>query len=67
MLRKIFLLVLIVVLGAALFVPVFWILDLEPQILDFVVRVNDRPISIPATWSLCASAGLGLLYWFLKR
>jgi hypothetical protein len=67
MLRKLFLMLAIVAMGAAMLVPVFWMLDLEPQMLDFTLRVNDRPLHIPATYSLCASAGLGLLYWFLKR
>ena len=65
--RKLFLTLLIVVLGAAMLAPVIMLLDLEPQALDFTVRLNERPIHIPATWSLCASAGLGLLYWIVKR
>ena len=67
MLRKLMFLVLIVALGAVMLVPVFWLLDLEPQMLDFTVMVNDRPVMIPATWSLCASAGLALLYSIVKR
>ena len=65
--RKLFLLLIIVVLGAAMLAPVIMLLDLEPQALDFTVRLNGRPVHIPATWSLCASAGLGLLYWIVKR
>ena len=65
--RKLFLTLLIVVLGAAMLAPVVMMLDLEPQALDFTIRLNERPILIPATWSLCASAGLGLLYWIVKR
>jgi hypothetical protein len=67
MLRKLFYLVLIVGLGAAMLAPMIMLLDLEPQMLDFTIRLNERPVRIPATWSLCASAGLGLLYWIVKR
>ncbi len=65
--RKLFFVLVIVVLGAIMLVPVFLVLDLEPQPLDFVMQWQGRPLRIPATWSLCASAGLGLFYWFLKK
>jgi hypothetical protein len=65
--RKLFLLLIIVVLGAAMLAPVIMLLDLEPQALDFTIRLDERPVLIPATWSLCASASLGLLYWIVKR
>jgi hypothetical protein len=65
--RKLFFALLIVVLGAAMLAPVIMLLDLEPQVLDFTLTLNERPVPIPATWSLCASAGLGLLYWIVKR
>jgi hypothetical protein len=67
MIRKTFFLLVIVVLGAAIMAPMIMLLDLEPQMLDFTIRLNERPVRIPATWSLCASAGLGLLYWIVKR
>jgi hypothetical protein len=65
--RKLFLTLLIVVLGAAMLAPVVMLLDLEPQALDFTLTLNERPVLVPATWSLCASAALGLLYWIVKR
>jgi hypothetical protein len=65
--RKLFFLVLIVLLGAAMLVPVFLYLDLEPQQFDFLVEWQERRIRIPATYSLCASLGIGLFYWFLKK
>jgi hypothetical protein len=67
MIRKTFLLLVIVVVGAAIMAPMVMLLDLEPQLLDFTMMINERPVRIPATWSLCASAGLGLLYWIVKR
>ena len=65
--RKIFFTLVIVVLGAAMLAPMVMMLDLEPQVLDFTIRLNERPVRIPATWSLCARAGLGLLYLIVKR
>lgn len=67
MLRKLFYLVVIVVVGAAMMAPVVMLLDLEPQVLDFTLMLDERPLRIPATWSLCASTVLGLLYWIVKR
>jgi hypothetical protein len=67
MIRKTFFLLVIVVVGAAFMAPMIMMLDLEPQALDFTMMLNERPVRIPATWSLCASAGLGLLYWIVKR
>ncbi len=65
--RKLFFVIMIMLLGAAMLVPIFLYLDLEPQPLDFVVEWQERRIRIPATWSLCASVGMGLFYWFLKK
>jgi hypothetical protein len=64
---RLFLLLLIVVVGAAVMVPAFIFLDLEPQPLDFVLEIAGRPTRIPATYSLCASAAMGLFYWFMKK
>ena len=65
--RRIFFLALIVVVGAAMLAPVFIFLELEPQPLDFLMEWEGRRIMIPATYSLCASAALGLFYWVLKK
>jgi hypothetical protein len=65
--RQIFLLAIIVVVGAAVMAPVFILLDLEPQPWDFVLDIAGRPTRIPATYSLCASAAMGLFYWIMKK
>jgi len=65
--RQLLFVLMIILLGAAMLVPVFLYLDLEPQPFDFMVEWQERRIRIPATYSLCASAGMGLLYWFLKK
>jgi hypothetical protein len=65
--RQIFLLAIIIVVGAAVMAPVFILLDLEPRSWDFVMDIAGRPTRIPATWSLCASTGMALFYWFMKK
>jgi hypothetical protein len=65
--RQLFFLLVIIVVGAAVLAPIFVFLDLEPQPLDFVMDWEGRRIMVPATYSLCASAALGLFYWFLKK
>ncbi len=65
--RQLFFVLMIILLGAAMLVPVFLYLDLEPQPLDFMVEWQERRIHIPATWSQCASLGMALFYWFLKK
>jgi hypothetical protein len=65
--RQIFFLLVIIVVGAAALAPIFIFLELEPQPLDFLVEWDGRRIMIPATYSLCASAALGLFYWGLKK
>jgi hypothetical protein len=65
--RKLFLLALIVVVGAAVLAPVMMMVGFAPQPGDFVLTLGGRPYSVPVLWSLCASGFLGLLYWFVKR
>jgi hypothetical protein len=65
--QRIFLLLMIVVVGAAVIAPVFMFLELEPQPWDFVLEIAERPTRIPATYSLCASVAMGLFYWIMKK
>jgi hypothetical protein len=57
----------ILVIGAAILVPIIMALELEPMPGDFTVVWNSQKYNIPVLWSLCASAGLTLFYSFLKR
>ena len=57
----------ILVIGAVILAPIIMALELEPKPGDFDVAWNSQKYHIPVLWSLCASAGLTLLYSFLKR
>jgi hypothetical protein len=65
--RQFCLIVGLVVLGALVLSPVIVALDLEPMPGDLAFRLGNTPVSIPVIYSLCASAGLGLLYKIVKR
>jgi hypothetical protein len=57
----------ILVLGAAVMVPVVNLLGQDPLPGDFTLHYGDFHLAVPVTYSLCASLGLGLFYYFLKR
>lgn len=65
--RQLFFLLVIVLVGAAVLAPIFIFLEPEPQPMDFLMEWEGRRIMVPATYSLCASAALGLFYWVLKK
>lgn len=58
---------LILVLGAAMLAPVIMAMEPEPMPGDFAFTWNNHQYLVPAFYSLCASAGLALLYFVLKR
>jgi Protein of unknown function (DUF2905) len=57
----------IVVLGAACLAPAISYMGLDPLPGDFMFNQGNMHLNVPVTYSLCASLGLGLLYYFLKR
>ena len=57
----------ILALGAVMLVPAISVIGLEPLPGDFTIHYNDFKMLVPVTYSLCASLGLGLLYYLLKR
>ena len=57
----------ILVLGAAVLAPVIGLIGLDPAPGDFIIRQGNFHMAVPVTYSLCASLGLGLFYYFLKR
>jgi hypothetical protein len=65
--RKLFPLLIIVVLGAAVLAPVIMLMDLDRMPWDYDLVLNGRHYLIPVTYSLCASVVLGLLYSIVKR
>jgi hypothetical protein len=65
--RKFILLALILVLGAAILAPIVMAFDPERMPGDFIFNWGKQSYLIPVIWSLCVSAGLGLLYFFYRR
>jgi hypothetical protein len=65
--RHLLFLLAIFVVGAALLVPAISLMGLEPVPGDFVIHQGNFRMAVPVTYSLCASLGLGLFYYFLKR
>jgi hypothetical protein len=64
---RIFLLLFIIVVGAAVLAPVIMLMDLDRIAGDYDLVLDGRHHLIPVTYSLCASAALGLLYLIVKR
>ncbi len=67
MLRQLFLLLLLIGIGAVVLAPVLIFIGPAPMPGDFIVEWHQRSLNVPVIYSLCASAGLGLLYWIMKR
>ena len=65
--RRILLILVILVLGAAMLAPAIGYIGLDPVPGDFTLNRGNWHIVVPVTYSLCASLGLGLLYYFVKR
>ncbi|HWA70174.1 MAG TPA: hypothetical protein VG821_10125 [Rhizomicrobium sp.] len=60
-------LLLILVLGAVILCPIIIAFEPAPMPGDFTLVWSNQHIGVPVTWSLCASAGLALLYLFYRR
>jgi hypothetical protein len=56
----------ILVLGALIFSYPIAYMGLDPVPGDLAFRWGSIPVVIPVTYSLCASGGLALLFYFLK-
>ena len=56
----------ILVLGALIFSYPIAYLGLDPLPGDLAFHWGNIPVMIPVTYSLCASGGLALLFYFLK-
>jgi hypothetical protein len=60
-------LVVIFAVGAVVLVPAISYIGLDPVPGDFTIHQGNFHMAVPVTYSLCASLGLGLFYYFLKR
>jgi hypothetical protein len=47
--------------------PAIAYMGLDPLPGDFVINQGNLHLAVPVTYSLCASLGLGLFYYFMKR
>jgi hypothetical protein len=65
--RKFVLLALILLLGAAILASIVMAFDPDRMPGDFIFSWGKQNYLIPVIWSLCVSAGLGLLYFFYRR
>lgn len=65
--RRIFLLAVILILGAAILSPMMAAFEFDRVPGDIAFRLGNTHINIPVAYSLCASLGLALLYKILKR
>jgi hypothetical protein len=65
--RKLILLALILVLGAAILTPIVMAFDPDRMPGDFIFSWGKQNYLIPVIWSLCVSTALGLLYFFYRR
>jgi hypothetical protein len=65
--RKIFLGLMILLLGAVVLSPAVAIFDFDPMPGDIAFHWGQARINIPVAYSLCASLGLALLYKIMKR
>ena len=67
MLKKVPVILLILLVGAALLCPIVMALEPDPLPGDFVINWNNQHYPVPVLWSLCASGALALLYSFYRR
>jgi hypothetical protein len=65
--RRLPILLLILLVGAVILAPVVMAFEPDPLPGDFVINWGRQHFAVPVGWSLCASAGLALLYSILKR
>jgi hypothetical protein len=57
----------ILLIGAVVLMPAIAYLGLDPLPGDFTIQHGNWHMLVPVTYSLCASLGLGLFYYFMKR
>ena len=65
--RRLPVLLLILLAGAVILCPVIMAFEPDPLPGDFAITWGRQHFAVPVLWSLCASAGLALLYSILRR
>ncbi|HEU4548512.1 MAG TPA: hypothetical protein VFS01_02365 [Rhizomicrobium sp.] len=57
----------VLVLASIMLVPVMMAFDFDPMPGDIAFTLNQHHYQVPVLWSLCAGAGLALLYSVLRK
>jgi hypothetical protein len=65
--RRTFFVLGMMIVGAAALAPAIAYIGLEPMPGDFIINQGAWHLAVPVTYSLCASMGLGLLYYVMRR
>ena len=65
--RRVFLSTIILLVGALILSPAIAAFGFDPVPGDIAFRWGNTPVSIPVTYSLCASLGLALFWRIMKR
>ena len=65
--RNLLFIVGIFIVAAAALAPAIAYMGLDPLPGDFTINQGNYHLAVPVTYSLCASLGLGLFYYFMKR
>ena len=65
--RNLLFILVILAVGAAALAPAISFIGLDPLPGDFTIRWDNFQMLVPVTYSLCASLGLGLFYYLMKR
>ena len=65
--RNLLFILVILIIGATALAPAIALLGLDPVPGDFTINLANQKFVVPVVYSLCASLGLGLLYYLAKR
>jgi hypothetical protein len=64
---RLLLLLVVLVLASVMLAPVMMAFEFDPMPGDIAFTLNQHHYQVPVLWSLCAGAGLALLYSMLRK
>ncbi len=64
---RLLLLLAVLVLASVMLAPVMMAFEFDPMPGDIAFTLNQHHYQVPVLWSLCAGAGLALLYSMLRK
>ena len=65
--KRLGILLVILIVGAAILAPVVMLAEPDPMPGDLALTWNSQHYAVPVLWSLCASGALALLYFLYRR